>query len=205
MWHTICRFLSLVLFHLRVFGIENVPRQGPVILLCNHQSFLDPVLCGIRLKRHLTFVARDTLSESRFYNWITSSFGIIPIKRGAADISAIKKIINRLKDGRAVVLFPEATRTTDGRISEIKPGFGLLSRRAKAPVVPVVVDGAFECWPRHKKIFSLGRIAVSYAEPITAEQIQQLSDEDFAELVTQKLRKMQNDLRTKLNRETYNY
>jgi len=203
--HGFCKFLCAVLFRPRVFGRENVPADGPVLLLSNHQSFLDPVLCGINLKRHVTFVARDTLTNSRLYKWLTGSFEIIHIKRGEADLSAMKMIIERLKAGRVVLIFPEATRTRDGRISDIKAGFGLLSRRSKAAVVPIVVDGAFECWPRHKKFFSPGRISVSYGELITSEQIQEWGDEKFAELLTEKLRKMQNELRADSGRKTYDY
>jgi len=201
----ILRFFCAIFFDLRVSGIDNIPAKGPVLLLSNHQSFLDPILCGVAVKRQLSYVARDTLYKSRFYTWLTTGVDIIPIKRGQVDISAIKMIIKKLKAGRGIVIFPEATRTADGRIADITSSFGLLSRRGKAPVVPVVIDGAFECWPRHKKFLSLSRIAISYGELITPEQVEQLGDEKFAELLTQRLRKMQNELRTKLGRKLYEY
>jgi 1-acyl-sn-glycerol-3-phosphate acyltransferase len=74
----------------------------------------------------------------------------------------MKKVVSRLKEGKGVCLFPEGTRTSDGKIATLKPGFGFLCRRGEAAVVPAVIDGAFECWPRHKKIFSPGRIVVCY-------------------------------------------
>jgi len=117
----------------------------------------------------------------------------------------VRKVISKLKAGRGVCLFPEGTRTRDGRIGVIKPGFGLLCRRGKAGVMPVVIDGAFECWPRHKKIFSPGSISVCYGEAITAEQAKEIGDEKLAEVLTETLRQMQNDLRAKHGKEPYSY
>ncbi len=149
-------------FRLHVYGKENVPEEGSLILISNHQSFFDPLLCGIYLKRPLYFLARDTLWKNRLFGKIISSVNTIPVRRGEADLSAMRTIIRKLKAGNGVCLFPEATRTKDGKISPFKPGFGLLCRRGKAAVVPVVIDGAFECWPKHKKFFSPGsKIAIS--------------------------------------------
>jgi len=209
----ICKILCRLFFQIRVYGKENVPEQGAFVLITNHQSLLDPVLCGIPLKRHLYFLARDTLFANpssgvlrRFFGWLLSSVNTIPVKRGQADLSAIKKIIGKLKDGSGVCLFPEATRTKDGKIAPFKPGFGLLCRRGDAAVVPVVIDGAFECWPRHKKIFSLGtQIAICYGKCITVEQVKKMDDKELAKSLTETLRQMQNDYRAKYGKEPLKY
>ena len=117
----------------------------------------------------------------------------------------MKKVIEKLKQGQGVCLFPEATRSGDGKITAFKPGFGLLCRRGGAAVVPTVIDGAFEAWPRDKKIFSPGKIVVRYGEAIMPEEIKEMGDEKFAELLTRKLREMQNECRAKLGRKTYEY
>jgi 1-acyl-sn-glycerol-3-phosphate acyltransferase len=103
------------------------------------------------------------------------------------------------------VSLPEGTRTVDGRIADIKPGFGLLSRRSGAKVVPVVIDGAFECWPRHKKFPSIGKVTVSYGELITPELVRELGDKEFARVITGRLRQMQNELRIKSGKEPFDY
>jgi len=87
----------------------------------------------------------------------------------------------------------------------LKPGVALLSRKSGATVVPSVIDGAFECWPRHKKFPSLGKITVSYGEPITSERVKELGDQAFAVLLTERLRKMQTELRTKSARQPFDY
>jgi len=201
-----CKVFCNLFFNLCVYGRENVPEQGAFVLVGNHQSFLDPVLCGIPLKRPLFFLARDSLFKNRFFGWLISSVNTIPVKRGMADLSTMRKVIAKLKEGNGVCLFPEATRTTNGKIAPFKPGFTLLCRRGKAAVVPVVIDGAFECWPRHKKIFSPGsRITICYGECVTANQVKNMSDKELAELLTDTLRQMQSDCRLKQGKKPYDY
>ena len=121
-------------------------------------------------------------------------------------MAAMKTIISKLKQGNGVCLFPEATRSRDGRIATFKPGFGLLCRRGGAAVVPVVIDGAFECWPKHKKIFSPGgRITICYGKCISAEQVKKMGDRELAKVLTDTLRQMQNDCRIKQGKKPYNY
>ena len=202
---TLCRWSCRAFFRIRFEGLENIPAEGGFLLLCNHQSFLDPVLGGIVVKRPLWFVARDTLFKNPVFGRLLSSVQALPIKRGQADIRAMKAVIDKLKAGMGFLLFPEGTRSKDGRIVQIKPGFSLLCRRGNAAVVPVVIDGAFECWPRHKKRPSPGKISVTYGEAITAERIKELGDRKFADLLTQRLRQMQNQARIKAGKDVYNY
>ncbi|MFH1614686.1 MAG: (d)CMP kinase [Planctomycetota bacterium] len=199
------KILCIVLLRMRVFGLSNVPQKGSVLLLCNHQSYLDPIFCGAPINRVLTYVARATLTKNRLYTFLTAKVDMIHIKRYKADITAMKTIIARLKNGCGVVLFPEATRSRDGRISNIKPGFSLLSRRSKAPVVPVVIDGAYECWPRNRKFPSPAKVYVCYGQPISPEEIDRLSDKEFAKMITDTLRQMQYELRIKAGRTPYDY
>jgi len=190
---------------MHIYGRENVPEKGAVMLVGNHQSYLDPVFCGIYLKRPLYFLARDSLWKSRIFGRMISSVNTIPVKQEKGDLSAMRKVISKLKEGWGVCLFPEGTRTSDGKITPFKPGFGLLCRRGGAAVVPVVIDGAFECWPRHKKIFSPGSIEVCYGKAIPAEQVANMSDRELAELMTVTLRRMQTEIRIKQGKEPYNY
>jgi 1-acyl-sn-glycerol-3-phosphate acyltransferase len=153
----------------------------------------------------LYFLARDSLWKNRFFGRLISSVNTIAVKQDKADLSAMRKVIGKLKEGRGVCVFPEGTRTIDGRISPFKPGFGLLCRRGEAAVVPVLIDGAFECWPRHKKIFSPGRIDVCYGKAIPAGEVANMSDRELAELLTDTLRRMQKESRIKHGKEPYNY
>lgn len=202
----ICRVFCILLFRLRVYGKENIPGKGAFLLVCNHQSYLDPIFCGVPLRRHLYFVARDSLFANRLFGRLLTSVNVIPVKRDKADLSAMKTVIGKLKEGKGVCLFPEGTRTSDGKIAPFKGGFGLLCRRGEAAVVPVVIDGTFECWPRHKKIFSPGgRIVVCYGKAITAQQVKNMSGRKLSGLLIDTLRQMQNDCRAKHGKEPYDY
>jgi 1-acyl-sn-glycerol-3-phosphate acyltransferase len=201
----ICRVFCIIFFRWRVYGRENVPARGAFVLVSNHQSYLDPIFCGGPIKRHMHFLARDTLFTNWFFGRLISSVNTIPVKRGQADLSAMRKIIGKLKEGKGVCLFPEGARTSDGKIKPFKPGFGLLCRRGGAAVVPVVIDGAFECWPRHKKIFSPGSVSVCYGKAITAERVKNMSDKKLADLLTDMLRRMQNDCRIKQGKPPLKY
>ncbi len=201
----LCKVFCMTFFKLHPSGRENVPEDGPLVLISNHQSFLDPVLCGIFVKRPLYFLARDSLFRGLFGRLI-ASVNTIPVKRGTADLAAMKTIIEKLKQGWGVCLFPEATRSSDGKITAFKPGFGLLCRRGAAAVVPVVIDGAFEAWPRDRKLFSPGRrIDICYGKCIPADEVEQMGDRKLAEHLTKTLRQMQSDCRLKKQKKSYEY
>ncbi len=176
------------------------------MLVSNHQSFLDPIFCGAPPKRHLCFLARDTLFRNWFFGPLITSVNSIPVKRGQADISTMKKVIGKLQEGRGVCLFSEGTRTSDGRIQPIKSGLGLLSKRGNAAIVPVVIDGAFECWPRTQKLFSPGgSVIVHYGKVISAEQVKEMSNKKLTQLLTDTLRQMQTECRLEQGKKPYSY
>jgi len=208
-WHRIARILCAgvvcTFYRVRAYGMKNIPKTGAVLLLCNHQSFFDPIFSQSWVLRSFHFVARDSLFRIALVGPLIRSLYTIPIRRGRADMTAMRSIIGKLKGNCAVCLYPEGTRTADGKIAEIKPGFGLLSRRGNAPVVPVVIDGAFECWPRNRKLPSFGRVVVSYGEPFSPQEVKQLGDREFARIITERLRKMQSQLRLKLGKEPLDY
>jgi 1-acyl-sn-glycerol-3-phosphate acyltransferase len=202
----LCALFVIICFKFKVYNRHNVPTKGAFLLLSNHQSFLDPIFCAGLLPMRMCYMARDTLFTHWLFGPVIHSVNAIPIKRGQADLAAMKTIIDRLKSGLPVTLFPEGTRTPDGRIAPVKPGVAMLSRRAKVPVVPMVIEGAFEAWPRNKKIFELGhKVVAYYGRPIPAETIKEMGDEAFAQHLTREMWKLQNDVRVRLGKEPFDY
>jgi len=201
----ICKIFCILFFRVRTYGRENVPQKGAFVLVSNHQSYLDPIFCVGPLKRPSSFVARDSLFRNWFFGPLISSVNAIPLKQSESDISAMRNILDKLNKGGGVCLFPEGTRTSDGKIAPFKPGLGLLCRRGKAVIVPVVIDGAFECWPRYKKLFSTGSIIVCYGKAITPEQAKNMGDEKLAQVLTGTLRRMQTKSRIKHGKKPYDY
>ncbi len=201
----ICRVLTLLFFRYRVYGQRHIPAEGAFIVVGNHQSFLDPVFAGIGTGRRMLFMARDSLFRSRFFGFLIRATNAIPVSRETADIGAIKRVLAELKKGEGVCLYPEGTRSDDGKITSFKPGFSLLCRRSKAPVLPVLVDGAYECWPRHQKLFTPGPVVVWFGKPLPPEQIRTMSNEQLADWLTHTLRQMQHDCRLKQGKQPYDY
>ncbi|MBL0926510.1 MAG: 1-acyl-sn-glycerol-3-phosphate acyltransferase [Phycisphaerales bacterium] len=171
--------VATLLYRLRRIDPHRLPATGPVILAANHLSLLDPPLVGIAYThRQVTFLARDTLFRGLFGRLI-SALNSIPIRRGAGDTGAIKACLAALERGDALLMFPEGTRSPDGRVAPFQRGLSIIVKKARCPVVPVAIDGPFEVWPRGRKLPRLlGRVAVRTGEPMSAEEF--LADPDAA-------------------------
>ena len=147
---------------------EHLP-EGGFILASNHQSYLDPILLGITLRRPLSFMARESLFKNPLFGRLIRSTRAFPVRRDGVGKQGLRDAADRLKAGEAVVVFAEGTRSRDGRLGPVKDGAGLLSRIADVPVLPAAVD-TFHAWPREKALPRPRRIAVAYGEPIPAER-----------------------------------
>lgn len=154
----------------RVFGLENIPRTGGVLLASNHQSFLDPVLVAMVLPREMHFMARRTLFRNPVFRAIIVGYNAFAIERDSADVKGVKSAIVRLEAGNILLVFPEGTRTGDGSIGPMKP-VGVLAERAAVPIVPVLIQGAYEVWPKTRAIPRLGRISIVFGKPLSPENI----------------------------------
>jgi 1-acyl-sn-glycerol-3-phosphate acyltransferase len=150
----------------RFFHSERVPRTGPVIIVSNHASYLDPPLVGSGVFRQVNFLARDTLFDVPVVRWILRRWEVVPVDREGGGPGGLKGILDRLERGRAVVLFPEGTRSPDGQIRRARSGIGLVVIKSTAPVVPVRVFGTFEAYGRHKKFPAPHRVMVKYGKPL---------------------------------------
>jgi 1-acyl-sn-glycerol-3-phosphate acyltransferase len=153
-------------FHWRVFNPERVPQAGPVILASNHASFLDPPLVGSPLRRAASFLARDTLFLNPIARWVLVRWQAIPVDRDGSSASGLKRILGALGQNRAVVLFPEGTRTRDGTLQRARSGIGLIAMKSGAAVVPVRIWGTYEAWGRHVKFPLPKRVSVKYGKPL---------------------------------------
>ncbi len=125
----------------RVYGAENVPKSGPLIVASNHASDFDPPILSCSLRRPVAFMAKEELFKIPLLKQGIELYGAYPVKRGSADRSAIRAAINCLSEGWAVGLFLQGTRTTDARIPEPKLGAVLIAAKAKVPILPVSLWG----------------------------------------------------------------
>jgi 1-acyl-sn-glycerol-3-phosphate acyltransferase len=162
----LCRVVTSCMFDLKVYGADRVPPEGGVLIISNHQSYLDPVLLGVRLKRPLSYMAKSELFGNKAFAWLIRSLGAFPVKQGAGDVGAMKETIARLQEGRALNIFPEGSRTETGELLPIEKGVGLVIRKAKVPVVPVVIYGSYGAWPKGHKMFRPHPIRILYGHPL---------------------------------------
>jgi 1-acyl-sn-glycerol-3-phosphate acyltransferase len=146
------RRLFGVLGGLEVAGGGNVPADGPLIVAANHASYFDPMLLGAALDRPLHFMARRSLFDIPGFGWLIRQNQAFPLERDGDSREAIRGFGELLRQGRAVVVFPEGTRTRDGAIGDIRTGVGMLSERHLAPILPVYLWGTFQSLPRGRLI-----------------------------------------------------
>jgi 1-acyl-sn-glycerol-3-phosphate acyltransferase len=154
--------------------------------LANHESHLDPVLVGVATRRPLSFLARKTLFRGLF-GLLIRSVNAIPLDREGVSVSGLREVIRRLKEGEATLIFPEGTRSPDGMLGAFQPGFGILVRRSGASVVPVGIAGAFEVWPKSRRLPRRGRIVVHVGRPIPQDQVAACTDEELLALVRRRI------------------
>lgn len=153
---------------LEIVGWEHLP-EGGCVVACNHQSMIDPPIVGGSLNRELAFFARKTLFANPVFAKVLEACNTIPVDRdGGTDVAAFKKVFATIKSGRGLILFPEGTRSPDGRLQEPKGGPGLIACRMKAPVVPIRIFGARDILPRGAKIPRAGaRVSVVIGRPLS--------------------------------------
>ncbi len=194
LWLTLqmfCRLMVTLLFRFRAYHTENVPQTGAVILASNHQSYLDPVLVAVALRRPVGFLANAYLFKGKFFGWLIRSLHAFPVERGKGDRAAINTAIEMLNRGYALNVFPEGTRTVDGSIKPLERGVLLLARKTGVPVVPIAIDGAFDAWPRKRKIFRPYPIHVIYGKPI---DVNKMDSQQFMDSLEREIRRLHQEL-----------
>lgn len=155
----------------RARGHDRITHRGGMLLVINHQSFLDPLLVGLPLRRPVSYVARENLFRVPIIGWILRHAYVLPINRDAAGAGVLREMITRLNAGFWVGIFPEGTRSEDGTLGKIKPGFLAMLRRADVPVCPVGIAGAGLALGRHHKLPHFSTVRVVFGQPIPTEQI----------------------------------
>jgi 1-acyl-sn-glycerol-3-phosphate acyltransferase len=161
------RLLFSTYFRWRSCNAERVPLDGPVILAANHASFIDPFLIGSGPHRPINYLARENLFHNPVLGWVLRSWNAVPVDRDGGGAAGLRAILGRLKAGGGIVLFPEGTRTHDGRLQPARAGVGLTVVKSDCPVVPVRVFGTYEAYGRHHCVPRPYPVCVKYGVPMT--------------------------------------
>lgn len=189
------RLIWMIYLGLRAFRSDRFPEFGPGLICSNHQSHLDPILVGNSCQRYVTFVARESLFKFKPFGWLIARLGAFPINRDAG-LGGIKTTLRKLKSGELVLIFPEGTRTPDGELKPFKPGFCAIARRARVPIIPVAIDGAYQAWPKSAPAPRPGNVRVKIGEPISIDQVADLPDDELTALVQSKVAALLEEIRS---------
>lgn len=153
-------------FHWKVLNPERVPATGAALLASNHESYLDPPLIGSAITRELHFLGRASLFRNRFAAAVLRAVNCVPVDREGGSPGGLKTVMQLLRHGNAVLLFPEGTRTSDGQLQRAEAGVGLLVLKCGCPVVPIAICGMHEAYGRHMKFPKPGRVTISFGIPM---------------------------------------
>ena len=158
------KVVSWLLFPFTAYETRYIPRQGAFILASNHISNLDPVLLGICSVRRINFMAKIELFKGAL-GFILTRLGSFPIKRGQADLGAMKEALKRLKDGRVILIFVEGTRRISNEPSKAQAGAGFIAMKSGVPIVPVYVKGTNQVMAPGTKFLKRGPVTATFGEP----------------------------------------
>jgi len=175
-------FLMRWMFDLTSVGRHHVPATGPVLLVSNHSSILDPALVGGAAERQLSFLAKAELFKIPGFGRLIRRLNARPLRREGADASALREALRLLAEGRALLIFPEGTRGPEGELRPAKAGAGMLAVHSRAAVVPVYVSGSGQAWPRGRRFPRRSRVTVTFGPPVVLDHSESLArKERYAE------------------------
>jgi len=193
MGYRISRFILFlifkVLFRIEVKGGEYVPKKGGFILACNHASYLDPPALGVGCPRIVSFMAKDELFSIPVLSGWLRAVEVLPVKRGSADISAVKSAMKHINSGKGLALFPEGTRQ-DPKATPVKAlaGVGFLAAKLNVPVIPAFIKGTEKALPKGAKFIRPAKIRVYFGKEINIER--GMPYQDIAQMIMANIRQL---------------
>lgn len=165
------RLLFKLFFRWRIYNVERVPEHGPFILVANHASYLDPPMVGAACPRELSYLARKSLFRFKPFGALLRWCNAVPVERDAFGADGLKAILEKLRTGWGVLMFPEGTRSADGQLQPAQLGIGLLVVKAGVPVVPVRLFGTQKALGRGAAVPRPCRVQVKFGEPLHFAQL----------------------------------
>lgn len=167
-----------IYYQAEIIGLENIPKEGPLIFCGNHRTYLDPPLMVATAKRDMRFLAKDELAKNPFLNFLGNAFDAIHVKRDEKDVTAIKESLKTLKNGQCIALFPEGTRNGLEKGEKVKDGVAFFAVRSGAKVIPCGIKGGTK---EHRKV------TITYGAPLDYSQYKGNKDKEVLEKVTNEI------------------
>jgi len=148
----ICWVIFKICWKIDVVGIENIPKEGGLIIAANHVSYLDPIVLAITMKRKISFIAKKEAFNNIFGNVLLTNLNAFPVDRGKIDIHSLKKSLEVLQGQKVLGIFPEGTRSKNGELQELKLGIIKIAMKTRVPILPVGIMGTHKIYS-HGKVF----------------------------------------------------
>ena len=167
-----------LVYRMEVNGIENIPKEGPVIFCGNHRSYIDPPVIVVTAKRDIKFLAKEELYENKFLAFLGWAFEAIPVKRDEKDIAAIKSSLKDLKQGKCIALFPEGTRNGLAKGEKVKDGVAFFAVRSGAKVVPCGIKGGTK---------ELRKLTINYGKALDYSKYKGSKDKEVLDSITKEI------------------
>lgn len=191
----VLRLLFKICFRFRISGSENCPKAGPLIIALNHASFLDPLIAGVAAPRPLNFMARHSLFRNKIFSRILMSVNAFPLRREGADLGAMRAAIDKLRQGKAVLIFPEGTRSRDGNLGAPRAGIGLLAVMSGADILPCYIKGSIDALPKGAIFPRFKKISVCIGKPVKFDR--NVSGKDYYIQIAEKTMSAIRELQSK--------
>ncbi len=200
-FYELCRCFAYIAVRLvgrvRHYNVPDLSAvNGGLLVVSNHQSFWDPPLVGSGCGRQLNYLARESLFRVPGFGRLIRALGARPVRRGAVDSRALKTVLRLLREGHALLMFPEGTRTRDGKLGQFKPGAAAIALRCAVPVLPVCVEGSYRSWPRSHPLPKAAPMAVAFGPLLTPDD---RSAEELTAQICREIRELQCFLRGRLD------
>ena len=161
----VLRILFRVLFRFKMYGVENIPKEGSCIIAPNHVSYLDPIAVGAFIRRPFNYIAKKELFKNRFFRWYFKRLRIIPVDREGSPYSGMKQVVKKIREGNPVVIYPEGTRSDGKSFLEPETGAAYLALKFNLPIVPAYVKGTDKALPRGAHWIKMNPVIVYYGKP----------------------------------------
>lgn len=177
-------------YNFHIEGAENIPQDRALVMASNHRSYADPVILTMPMKKPVTYMAKEELFKNKLFGWFITKLGAFPVKRGTGDMQVIDDAVAILNSGRHLVIFPEGTRSKDGKVGKGKTGVAMIAAKSGADVLPcgIIFEGEklhfrSKLTLRFGKVIPASEIAVEDASPKALKEVKKRIMGEITELV----------------------
>jgi 1-acyl-sn-glycerol-3-phosphate acyltransferase len=194
----ICCILSFLFWPIKIKGKKYLNKKGPLIFAANHVSYLDPIVLGVANKRQIHFIAKKEIFEVAILGIIVKYLGAIPVDRKRANLISIKKSLSILKEGKILGIFPEGTRSLNGKLLELNVGLIKIALKSNAPIIPIGISGTYDIYPPGAKIPSFLKrkfVSINVGKPIYLDNKKEKDlkyQKEYLSIIEKKIKELSN-------------